>query len=104
MTTRQSAERRKAAGEVVWGLRLYVAGQTPKSVQAITNLKRICEEHLAGRHQLEVVDIYQQPELAAQEQVVAVPMLIKRLPLPLRRLIGDLSNTTQALCSLGVTT
>lgn len=84
-------------------LRLYVSGASPNSMQAITNIKRICQQYLAGRHQLDVVDVYQQPQLAAQEQVVAAPMLVKKLPLPLRRLIGDLSNTKQALYSLGLT-
>lgn len=82
-------------------LRLYVSGASPKSIQAINNIKQICEEHLPGRYELEVVDIYQQPQLAAAEQVVVAPMLVKKFPLPLRRLIGNLSNTRQVLQMLG---
>jgi circadian clock protein KaiB len=81
-------------------LRLYVAGQTPKSVDAITNIKRICEEYLKGRYDLEVIDLYQQPQLAQGEQIIAVPTLIKRLPPPLRRIIGDLSSTYRVLVGL----
>ena len=78
-------------------LRLYVAGQTPKSVHAITNLKKICEENLKGRYVLDVIDLYQQPQLAQGEQIIAVPTLIKKLPPPLRRIIGDMSNTERVL-------
>jgi circadian clock protein KaiB len=81
----------------VYVLRLYVSGALPKSLEAIKNIKRICDVNLAGRHQLEVVDIFQQPERAALDQVVAAPMLVKHLPLPLRRLIGPLSNARQVL-------
>jgi circadian clock protein KaiB len=81
-------------------LRLYVAGMTPKSTQAIANVKRICNEHLAGRYELEVIDIYQQPKLAKGEQIIAAPTLIKKLPLPLRRLIGDMSNTERFLVGI----
>lgn len=81
-------------------LRLYVAGQTPKSVDAITNIKEICEENLKGRYVLDVIDLYQQPQLAQGEQIIAVPTLIKKLPLPLRRIIGDMSNTELVLVGL----
>jgi len=81
-------------------LRLYITGSSPKSVRAITNVKRICEEHLKGRYDLQVVDIYQQPVLAAGEQIIAAPTLIKKLPEPLRRLIGDMSDTEQVLLGL----
>src|SRR5256885_13833829 len=74
-------------------LRLYVTGTTPKSIRAITNIKRICEEHLKGRYTLEVVDLYQQPILAKGEQIIADPTLIKSMPLPLRKFIGDMANT-----------
>ena len=80
-------------------LRLYVAGQSPKSINAITNLKKICEENLKGRY-LQVIDLYQQPQLAQGEQIIAMPTLIKKLPLPLRRIIGDLSNTERVLVGL----
>jgi circadian clock protein KaiB len=81
-------------------LRLYVAGMTPRSVQAIANVKKICEEYLKGRYELKVVDLYQQPQLAQGEQIVAVPTLIKKLPLPLRRIIGDMSKTERVLVGL----
>src|ERR1700709_2571108 len=81
-------------------LRLYVAGQTPKSLAAIANLKRLCEEHLAGHYTIEVVDLQVTPQLAAGDQIVAVPTLIRRLPPPLRRVIGDLSNAERVLVGL----
>jgi circadian clock protein KaiB len=81
-------------------LRLYVAGHTPKSIDAITNIKKICEEYLKGCYQLEVIDLYQQPQLAQGEQIIALPTLIKKLPLPLRRIIGDMSNTERVLVGL----
>lgn len=78
-------------------LRLYVSGLTPNSARAIANLKALCDEHLAGRYELEVVDVFQQPELARADQIVAVPTLVKRLPPPVRRLIGDLSKKERVL-------
>ena len=81
-------------------LRLYVSGSTLKSARAVENIKRVCEQHLKNRYDLEVIDVYQQPELARGEQIVAAPTLIKRLPLPLRRLIGDLSNPKNVLRGL----
>jgi len=81
-------------------MKLYVAGQSPKSVTAIANLRRICEENLHGRYQMEVIDLYQQPQLAKGEQIVAVPTLIRKLPPPLRRIIGDLSDTERVLVGL----
>jgi len=83
-----------------YALRLYVAGQTPKSVLAITNIKKICEENLQGRYDLEVIDLYQQPQLAQGEQIIAVPTLIRKLPPPLRRIIGDMSDTERVLVGL----
>lgn len=83
-------------------LKLYVAGQSPKSVNAIVNIKKICEENLQGRYELEVIDLYQQPQLAQGEQIIAVPTLIRKLPLPLRRIIGDLSNTERVLVGLDI--
>ncbi len=85
-------------------LRLYVSGATPQSTLAIVNVKKICENHLHGRYSLEVIDIYQELELARRDQVIAVPTLIKRFPHPLRRLIGDMSNTDRVLDGLGVGT
>lgn len=81
-------------------LRLYVAGMTPRSARALTNIKDICEEHLLGRYDLQVIDIYQQPVLAAGEQIVALPTLLKKLPQPLRRIIGDLSDRERVLVGL----
>jgi circadian clock protein KaiB len=90
----------QTAAQEAYVLRLYVAGMTPKSVRAITNLRKLCEEHLHGLYDLEVVDVYQQPVLAVGEQIIAAPTLIKKLPLPLRRLIGDMSNTERVLVGL----
>ena len=81
-------------------LRLYIAGMTPKSVRAISNIKKICDIHLTGRYTLEVVDLYQNPQLAKGDQIIAAPTLIKKLPLPLRRIIGDLSATEKLLVGL----
>ena len=84
----------------VYLLRLYVTGSTPNSRHAIDNIKKICEEYLKGRYELEVVDLYQKPNLAQGEQILAAPTLIKKLPLPLRRIIGDMSNTERLLVGL----
>lgn len=85
-----------------YSLRLYVAGQTPKSLAAIANLKAICEEHLAGRYTIEVIDLREKPQLAEGDQILAVPTLVRRLPLPLKRVIGDLSNSEKVLVGLDV--
>ena len=90
----------KRLKETTYVLRLYVSGSTLKSAQAVENIKRVCEEHLKDRYHLEVIDIFQQPHLARGEQIVAVPTLIKRLPLPLRRFIGDMSNQEKVLLGL----
>ena len=84
----------------MWELRLYVAGQTPKSIRATANLKLLCEERLKGRYRIEVIDLLEHPQLASGEQIVAVPTLVRKLPMPLRRVIGDLSNTLQVLVGL----
>jgi circadian clock protein KaiB len=84
-------------------LRLYVTGSTPQSVRAIENIQKICEAHLKGRYELEVIDLYQNPHLAHGEQIIAAPTLIKKLPWPLRRIIGDLSNTDRVLIGLDIT-
>src|ERR1700743_3231579 len=83
-----------------FNLRLYVAGQTPKSLAAIANLKKICEENLAGRYKLEVIDLVVTPQLAAGDQIVAIPTLVRRLPPPLKRMIGDLSNSEKVIVGL----
>ena len=81
-------------------LLLYVAGTSPQSLRAIANIKKICEEHLQGRYELQVIDLYQQPQLALGEQIIAAPTLIKKLPSPLRRVIGDFSNAERVLVGL----
>ncbi len=81
-------------------LRLYIAGATVHSIRAIENIKRICEDHLQGQYELEVIDIYQQPGVSKQENILAVPTLIKRLPLPLQRILGDMSKTERVLVGL----
>ena len=81
-------------------LRLYIAGKTPRSVAALDNLKKICEEHLAGRYKLQVVDLLENPQLARGDQILAIPTLVRKLPLPMRRIIGDLSNTERVLVGL----
>jgi circadian clock protein KaiB len=85
---------------VVWNLRLYVAGQTPKSIRAFANLKVMCEEHLKGRYKIEVIDLRKNPQLARGDQIVAIPTLVRRLPLPLRTIVGDLSNSVLLLVGL----
>jgi circadian clock protein KaiB len=94
----QKAERNEKPE--VWDLRLYVAGQTPKSMAAFANLKKICEEHLAGRYRIEVVDLVKNPQLAKGDQIFAIPTLVRKLPPPLRKIIGDLSNTERVLVGL----
>jgi circadian clock protein KaiB len=83
-----------------WDLRLYVAGQTPKSITAFTNLKKVCEEHLAGKYRIEVIDLLKNPLLAEGDQIVAIPTLVRKLPEPVRKIIGDLSNTERVLVGL----
>jgi circadian clock protein KaiB len=83
-------------------LRLFVTGATPNSVRAVSNIKLLCETHLAGKYSLEIIDLYDKKELAEQEQIVAVPMLVKDFPLPIRKLIGDLSNNIKVLDVLGL--
>jgi circadian clock protein KaiB len=85
-----------------WELRLYVAGQTPRSVAAFTNLKRLCEEHLAGKYRIEVIDLVKHPQLASGDQIVAIPTLVRKLPEPLRRIVGDLRNTERTLVGLNL--
>jgi len=85
---------------IQWELRLYVAGQTAKSLLAFTNLKRICEEHLAGEYRIEIVDLLKNPTLAKGDQILALPTLVRKLPEPVRKIIGDLSNTERVLIGL----
>jgi circadian clock protein KaiB len=83
-----------------WNLRLYVAGQTPRAILAFENLKKICEAHLAGTYHIEVIDLLKTPQLARGDQIVAVPTLVRKLPEPVRKIIGDLSNTEKVLVGL----
>src|SRR5580700_1112468 len=85
-----------------WKLRLYVAGQTPKSIRAFDNLKVLCEKHLKGRYQIEVIDLLENPEMARGDQIVAVPTLVRDLPNPVRKIIGDLSDTERTLIGLAL--
>ncbi len=86
--------------EEKWELRLYVAGQTPKSVTAFSNLKKLCEDHLEGKYSIEVIDLLKNPQLARGDQIVAIPTLVRKLPVPVRKIIGDLSNTVRVLVGL----
>jgi circadian clock protein KaiB len=86
----------------VWNLRLYVAGPTPRSIAAFANLKRLCEEHLSGQYNIEVVDLVKHPQLAADDQIVAIPTLVRKLPQPLRKLVGDLRDSERALVGLQI--
>jgi circadian clock protein KaiB len=91
--------KQKPGGEV-WNLRLYIAGETSRSIAALSNLQKICDEHLAGKYHVEVVDLLKNPQLAAGDQIVAVPTLVRRLPPPLKKIIGDLSNSQQVIVGL----
>jgi circadian clock protein KaiB len=85
-----------------WQLRLYVAGQTPKSLAAFANLRKICEEHLAGKYQIEVIDLLENPKLAKGDQILAIPTLVRQLPPPIKKIIGELSNTEKVLIALDI--
>lgn len=100
-TAARPAAKKKSDG---WMLRLYVAGQTPKSLTAFANLKRLCEQHLENQYEIEVIDLVQQPQLAASDQIVALPTLVRRLPAPIKRIVGDLSNMDRVLVGMDVTT
>jgi len=95
------ASTKGSAGEV-WILKLYVAGQTSKSLTAFANLKKICQEHLEGKYRIEVVDLLENPRLARNDQIVAIPTLVRKLPPPIRKIIGDLSNTERVLVGLNL--
>jgi circadian clock protein KaiB len=91
------AKKPKKSSPEIWNLRLYVAGQTPKSLTAFANLKRICEEHLQGRYTIEVIDLVKDPQLAQGDQILALPTLVRKIPAPMKKIIGDLSNTERFL-------
>lgn len=96
----QHAATEQLAHEERFVLRLYIAGQTPKCMRAFTNLKRICEEHLANRYRIEIIDLLENPQLARGDQILAVPTLVRQLPEPVKKIIGDLSNTERVLVGL----
>jgi circadian clock protein KaiB len=101
MSSRVRAVRKEAnPAPDFWDLRLYVAGQSTKSLRAFANLRRICEQHLAGRFRIEVIDLLKNPRLAAGDQIIAVPTLVRKLPEPIKKVIGDLSNEEKALVGL----
>ncbi len=101
MTTQKTPGRKRIKGQAQeWDLRLYVAGQSPKAITAFGNLQKICEDHLAGKYRIEVVDLLKNPQLARGDQIVAVPTLVRKLPVPVRKIIGDLSNTERVLVGL----
>ncbi len=102
--TARSTKARRAPKPAAWQLRLYVAGQTPKSTEALANLQRLCETHLAGQYKIEVVDLVTNPALAAGDQILALPTLVRRLPPPARKIIGDLSNEHRVLVGLDLRT
>ena len=93
---------RTRRSEKTWELRLYVAGQTPRSIAAFANLKKICEEHLAGEYHIEVIDLLKKPQLASGDQILAIPTLVRKLPEPIRKIIGDLSYTERVLVGLNL--
>jgi len=99
-TKRSTTSRENGEGD--FNLRLYVAGQTPKSLAAIANLKMLCEDHLAGRYTIEVIDLLVKPQLAAGDQIVAIPTLIRKVPVPIRKIIGDLSDEEKVLVGLNI--
>jgi circadian clock protein KaiB len=88
--------------EESWNLRLYVTDQTPKSITAFANLKKICEEHLAGKYRIEVIDLLKNPQLAKRDQIIAIPTLVRELPEPLKKIIGDLADTERVLVGLDI--
>jgi circadian clock protein KaiB len=96
--SRQSSENKKR--QDMWELRLYTAGQSPKSMTAYRNLKRLCEEYLRGRYSIEVIDLIRHPQLAAGDQIIAIPTLVRKLPEPLRKIVGDLRDTDRTLVGL----
>ena len=104
MATKTTKRRKSNRGDDQWNLRLYVAGTTPKSVAAIANLRRFCEETLAGRYTIEVIDLLENPKLARGDQIVAIPTLVRKLPAPMRKIIGDLSDRERVLLGFDLQT
>ena len=102
MSNAENNEIESVTDENKWMLRLYVAGQTPKAITAYANLKKICEEHLQGSYQIEVIDLLVNPTLAKDDQILALPTLVRKLPEPIKKIIGDLSNTERVLVGLDI--
>ena len=100
MTGRESDWAELAAADERFELRLYVAGRTPKSLAAVANLRRLCEEHVPGRYTIEIIDLLEQPQLAEGDEIIAIPTVVRKLPSPVRKIVGDLSNTERALVGL----
>ena len=97
-------ERKAKSRTAEYELRLYVAGQTPRAIAALSNLKKLCEEHLEGRYSVEVVDLLEHPQLARGDQILAIPTLVRKLPAPLKKVVGDLSNSERVLVGLDLKT
>lgn len=104
LAQKRPAVRKIASNAQPWHFRLYVAGQTPRSLSALINLRRLCDAHLAGRHRIEIVDLTKSPELGREDQIIALPTLVRKRPKPTKRLIGDLSDTARVLASIELTT
>ncbi len=100
MTAKMKHDKEPTADKELWELRLYVAGTSAKALTAFANLKRICDEYLSGKYRIEVIDLIENPQLAKGDQIVAVPTLVRKLPEPMRKIIGDLSNTERVLVGL----
>jgi circadian clock protein KaiB len=100
MSSKSNQKLRQSAHKAAWELRLYVAGETPQCVAALANLKKMCEQHMPGKYHIEVVDLLDNPKLSLGDQILAIPTLVRRLPAPVRKIIGDLSNTERAVVGL----
>jgi circadian clock protein KaiB len=102
VSPRKGKKTKTDSTEEIWNLRLYVAGQTPKSIRAFANLKKIFDEHLAGKYRIEVIDLLKNPLLAKGDQIIAIPTLVRKLPEPIKKIIGDLANTERVLVGLDI--
>jgi circadian clock protein KaiB len=103
MASVRSGKELRRPGDERWELRLYVAGRSPRSIEALAHLERVCEEHLHGRYSIEVIDLLENPTLAVGDQIIAIPTVVRRLPAPVKKIIGDLSNTERVIVGLNVT-
>lgn len=99
-TARETPEPTSPVADDLWELRLYVAGRTPKSIAAFANLKKLCEEHLVGRYTIEVIDLLENPQLAEGDEIIAIPTVVRKLPEPVKKIVGDLSNSERCLVGL----